>query len=340
MEAMTKRERMAAAIAGADVDRVPTCFYNHNNAIEGDTAAIAPYLLTWQEKYDWDFVKVALRPSYYAEAWGCEYTFHSDTVPEQVRYTVHQAADFTKLERLDPTIGVFGQHLDVVKELNEALKGQVPFVTTVFNPISVAGRLSGGVVRTESEYKNLLRLIDEDADAVLQGLTVITDVLADYVRAAVRAGADGIFLTTSVWSADVISEEAYAKFGKPFDLAVLNAAKDAGATMNVMHICRENIFLDLMSDLPMDIINYESTSPRNPSISEVITKTNKAVWGGLDHKKTLLDGPAEAIKSEVLDALNQTGGRRFILGNGCTSARAIPEENYMAVKEAAASWRK
>jgi uroporphyrinogen decarboxylase len=340
MEEMTKRERVMAAVRGEPVDRVPVSFFNHNYLMESSTDRLAAYLLEQHQKFGWDFLKATLRPSYYAEAWGCKVRFYHDRVPEKETYVIKSADDFRKLEKLDPTKGVFGEHVKVAEELEDGLKGSVPFIMTLFSPLTVAGRLAGGVVRTSSESGNLRRHMEENPEAVQYGLSIISETLCDYARELIRAGADGIFLSTSVWSRDAISEENYKIFGKPYDLAVYQAAIREGATFNVLHICRENIILDLLSDYPVQVVNYEATSPRNPSLKEVMNKTDKTLWGGLDHRNTLLKGPVDAIVAEVHAALEQTGGRRFILGPGCTSLSQIPEAHYVAAKEALFAWGK
>ena len=105
MEEMTKRERLMAAINGEPVDRVPASYYNHNHPVEYAPDKLIPALLQHQEKFDWDFVKVMLRASYYLEAWGCK--FDIDPVKGAILkdYVVKEATDYLKLERLDPTQG-------------------------------------------------------------------------------------------------------------------------------------------------------------------------------------------------------------------------------------------
>ena len=98
--------------------------------------------------------------------------------------------------------------------------------------------------------------------------------------------------------------------------------------------------LDLLSDYPVQIISYDALSPRNPSLKEALSRTDKALWGGVDHKTTLLEGPVEAIAAEVHAALEQTGGKRFFLGPGCTSLRPVPDAYLLAAKEALSSWQR
>jgi uroporphyrinogen decarboxylase len=339
MGEMTKAERVRAALDGKTVDRIPVSFFNHNHEVESNTNVLAEYLLMLYRKFDWDFLKASLRPSYYAEAWGCEVSFYPDRVPVIDSYVIHKAEDLRALRELKVTEGVLGEHVEVAKKLRQGLGEKELFIMTLFSPLAVVARLAGGVINTPSEYLNVQRFMNEDPDALHHALRVISETLADYVVQLVRAGANGIYLSTSVWSGDTISQDDYKKFGKPYDLTVLNSAVDEGADFNILHICRENIFFDAFIDYPVDVINYEATSQRNPSLKEAMCKTDKALWGGLDHRNTLVNGPEDKIIAETYDALDQTGGTRFILGNGCTSPSDIPDAHYIAAREATISWR-
>lgn len=180
----------------------------------------------------------------------------------------------------------------------------------------------------------------ENPEALHHGLSIIIQSLADYARQAIRVEADGIFITTTVWSRDVITEEEHEIFGRPYDLPIYEAAIDEGATFNILHLCRENIMLDFLSDYPVQVISYDASSPRNPGLAEALGRTNKAIWGGIDHKNTLLNGPVDAIVAEVQAALEQTGGRRFFLGPSCAISSQLPDVHLLAAKEALFSWRR
>ena len=344
MAEMSKRERVMAAVRGEPVDRVPLSFFGHNHPVERSSETLAPYLLEQNRKFDWDFIKVNLRATYYGEAWGCKYRWDPERGPELEDNVVKSADDFRKLKRLDPTEGVLGDQIRVAKLLGEALKGSVPYVHTAFTPLTVVNKLAGALSHTTSETDIVKRFMKENPEALHHGLSVISQTLADYAREAIRAGADGMFLTTTVWSRDAITEEEYEIFGRPYDLAIYEAAIQEGATFNILHLCRENIMLDLLSDYPVQVISYDALSPRNPSLREAMERTDKALWGGIDHKTALLKGPVEAIVAEVHAALEQTGGKRFFLGPGCSISSSfnitlVPEAHLLAAKEALSSWR-
>ena len=222
--------------------------------------------------------------------------------------------------------------------MGEALKGDAPYIQTILSPLTVAARLAGAMPQTPTESVPVKQFMKENPEAVHQGLSTIAQTVADYTRECIRAGADGIFYTTTVWSLDTITEEEYKAFGVPYDRAVLEAAVEEGATFNVLHLCRENLMLDLLSSYPVQALSYDVHLPRNPSLKEVMGRTDKALWGGVDHKATLMNGPVEAIAAEVNSALQQTGGQRFIFGPGCAAPAPVPEAHYMAVKQALSTW--
>lgn len=334
MAEMTKRERLMAAVNGDPVDRVPASYYFHYHAAEKSADLNVRHMLEQQRIFDWDFVKVQLGAYYYGQAWGCTVTEDPVLGPQIDETVIRTAEDYRRLKKVDVMQGPFGEQLRVARMLNEALKGDIPFIQTTFSPLSVAGRIAGAKNRDPNEADYIKRFMKEDPESLHYGLKIISETLADYARAAVRSGADGMFLTTTVYSRDAFTEEDYETFGKPYDLAVFNAANEEGATLNILHLCRENIMVDLLSDYPVQIVNYEATSPRNPSLKEGLEKTGKAVWGGLDQHDVLPRGPVEAIRKQVRDALEQTGGRRFILGPGCTGLVRVPDAHLMAAKEA------
>ena len=321
MTEMTKRERVMAAVKGEAVDRAPVSFFGHNHEAERSSDGVVALLLKQNRKFGWDFLKVQLRPSYYGEAWGCKYRWDPERGPVVEDYVVKSADGFAKLKKLEPPKGVLGEQIKVARLLGEALKGSVPYVQSIFSPLTVAGQLAGALPRTPSEADAIKRFMKENPEALHHGLS-------------------GIFITTTVWSRDVITEEEYEIFGRPYDLPIYEAAIDEGATFNILHLCRENIMLDFLSDYPVQVISYDASSPRNPGLAEALSRTNKAIWGGTDHKHTLLNGPVDAIVAEVQAALEQTGGRRFFLGPGCAISSQLPDVHLLAAKEALFSWRR
>jgi uroporphyrinogen decarboxylase len=201
---------------------------------------------------------------------------------------------------------------------------------TVFSPLSVLGRLANG------DREAVRGWMQSHADDVHGALDAITSTLADYAKACLSEGADGIFFATTEWGTyDNATWEEYEAFGRPYDLRVLGAA--AGAPFNVLHVCRPHSMLERLIDYPVAAFNWAVHEDGNPSLAEAQELTDRAVMGGVDQVGTLLNGSAADVAGQVRDAVAQTGGWRLLIAPGCSIAPETPPENIRAAVEAARS---
>jgi uroporphyrinogen decarboxylase len=168
-------------------------------------------------------------------------------------------------------------------------------------------------------------------------LDVITRVFTEYALACLEAGASGIYFATTGWaSRDVLREDEYRTFGLPYDLRLLEAIA-AKAPFHVLHNCGSNIHFDLLAEYPVSAISWAATLPGNPTLGEGMGRTRKAVMGGVSEKTTLVDGKPEDVAAEVTRAIEQTGGRRVLIGPGCSIPPRTPRANLEAAAAAARS---
>jgi uroporphyrinogen decarboxylase len=58
------------------------------------------------------------------------------------------------------------------------------------------------------------------------------------------------------------------------------------------------------------------------------------VCGGLQRDRTMVLGTPESVTTEALDAIQQTEGKRFILGTGCVLPIIAPRANIWAARQA------
>lgn len=329
MCAMTKRERVLAALRGEPVDRVPVSFWGHDFLREWSAEGLAAAMVESVEAHDYDYLKVNPRATYYAEAWGCCYHPSNDPLrqPEVESWALHEASDLAKLRPLDGTSGPFAEQLEALRLIGKELGGEVPFIQTVFSPLSVVGRLT-------NDRAPVRRWMTEAPEALHGALSAVTEALSSYARACLEAGADGIFFPTTEWGTyDACAAEEYDTFGRPYDLRVLEAV--LGAPMNVLHVCRPNNMLDRLLDYPVAAVNWAIHASGNASLADTRAKTDGAVMGGVDERHALLRGSPDDVRAQVGEALRQTGSRRFLLAPGCSIAPNTPPENLRAAVEAA-----
>ena len=104
MSQLSKRERVDAALRGETVDRVPVSAWRHFIAEERSPEALAAISLKHFHDFDWDWLKVNPRATYYAEAWGNLYDYdHYDSVLPRFREgPIQTPADLEKVTEIGP----------------------------------------------------------------------------------------------------------------------------------------------------------------------------------------------------------------------------------------------
>ena len=326
---MSKRERTFAALRGDEVDRVPVSAWWHDFPREWSPEGLAEATLEAYRRYDWDFVKVNPRACYYGEDWGAHYqrSDQPQQQPKLVQPGVASPEDLRRVRPLDVAEGAYGEQLAALAIIAGELAAEAPFLQTVFSPLAAMSRITGST-------KYVQKLMREAPDDLLAALEAVAETLAGYSAACLQRGASGIFFATVEWgSRDNISVDDYARFARPFDLRVLGAAQ--GAPFNVFHVCRDNNHLQSLLDYPVHAFQWASRSPSNPSLSDIVSKTDKALMGGVNQQATILKGSPADVAAEAGDAIREVGGRRFLLAPECSIDPPTPEANLRAMVEAA-----
>lgn len=327
-DSMSHRERVLACLAGEDVDRPPVSMWRHFYAEETAPDTLAEAMLGFQREYDWDFMKVNPRASYHAEDWGLEMRTGGDASPEPVSWPVSEPGDWTRIEVLDPSAGVLGEQLEALRLIGEGLESQVPFLMTVFTPLSIAARLA-------PSEETFVRHLREHPDNVRHALEVVTETFVRYTNACLDAGASGLFYATTSWATtDSLTLGEYNDFARPYDLRVLEAA--SGAEFNLLHVCRDNNMLADLAGYPVHAFNWDAHGHGNLSLAEGrAALAPRAVVGGLPPKYGLVDATAGELVSEIRGITEAMGSEGWMLGTGCTFPPDTPAENVRAVANVA-----
>lgn len=323
---MTKTARVDAALHGKAADRTPVSAWWHDYAREWSAARLAEATLEYYRTYGWDYIKVNPRFSYYAEDWGATYRRYEDRMPEIDSPAVSSPEDLRKIEPLDVTRGAYGEQLDGLRLIADSLRGEAPFIQTVFSPLAVMTRLTGST----KYVQKLIREAPNDLEAALEP---VTQTLIAYSKACLDTGASGIFYAAVEWgSSDFISWADYERFGKPFDSRILAAV--SGAPFNVLHVCRERNHLLKVLDYNVTAFNWDAWGEGNPTFTDVLARTRKSVIGGI-RVRTLRESEASDAVAEANKAQGEASAR-LLLAPGCSIDPSTPPANLHAMVEAAA----
>jgi len=320
----THRERLQACLAGElPPDRPPVALWRHFPVDDQNAGSLAASTLEFQAHYDFDLVKVTPASSFSIKDWGAEDTWegHSEGTRRYTRRVIQVPGDWEKLKVLDPGKAAhLARQLECLESIKAGLDGQTPILQTVFSPLAQAKNLAGG--------NQLIEHIRQHPEAVAKGLQVIAETTTRFIEACANIGIDGIFYAVQHAQSGLLSRQEFRDFGLSIDLPVLEAAR--GFWCNLLHLHGENVYFDLSNDYQCQIVNWHDRET-TPSLLDGMQQFQGTVCGGISQHSIVYKDAAE-VKRQALDAIQQTGSRRFILGTGCVVPVIAPAGNLRAAR--------
>lgn len=323
---MNHRERIQAALAKKETDRLPFSLWRHFPNLDHHPSKLAELSLEYQRKYDLDFIKFTPYGMLATIDWGVKLKFFPgfDTATVAAEPAIHSADDWTKLERFSGTDREYLHALEGLRLAMLDIPKDVPLVQTAFSPLTNAMKMAG--------EKALLAQMREHPEKVEQGLEVIAETTIGYLKESVKKGAEGVFLSTQMSCYDKLTSEEQERFVRKYDLQVLNSIKDS-TWFNILHVHGSQIMFKECADYPVQAFNWHDRDD-GPSMDEASKMTDKALIGGLSHLHTLLEENAEErIAEEVFSTWRQNNHRGVILGPGCVVDAKTPEKYLYHIRD-------
>ncbi len=319
----THKERIQACIQGEITDRPPVALWRHFPVDDQAPGTLAQATLNFQQTYDFDLVKVTPASSFCVRDWGVEDEWHGDTEGTR-RYTkrvIQKPSDWEHLPVLSPSAPQLAGQLECLRMIRAELGPDTPLLQTIFNPLSQAKNLAGN--------ETLLAHLRLHPEAVMRGLATITETTKRFVEACMQTGIDGVFYAVQHAQASLLTQHEYETFGLPGDLNVLEPAQDLFC--NLLHLHGRDVYFSLLSDLHFPIVNWHDRET-HPSLAEAQQLFAGVVCGGLRQATLVYQNQIE-VQKEAADAIQQTGGKRFMLGAGCVVPIIASHGNILAARK-------
>lgn len=308
---MKKRDRISAAIAGKPVDRVPVSAWGHFFLDETRAESFADRMLSFQEEYDWDFLKVHARASYHVEPFGWRYTAsQSAAAGHQLAHTpIRHPEDWLKLRPVGLDADALQEQLTALQMMRDRLADDVPIIMTVFTPLDIAEKM------LDRKPELLARHLQEAPEAIAHALAVFAETLNPFVARLVELGVEGVFFSTKWANAAKFSPTEYRDHCMAHELHMMKPAENL--PFNIMHLCENEVFLDTFADYPVSILHWNDSGPHNPSLRAGHVIGGKAVAGGIDPAWLTKASPQE-VEEKAVAAIRDMGGTGMILAPGCS----------------------
>jgi len=321
---LSKHDLLLATIARKPTPHTPIALWRHWPAEDQVAEDLARATLDFQQRFDFDFIKLTPSQIFVAEDVGLTGVYEGNPEGDLVK----GPRPITSLEQWEAmhsqTIqtGALARQLRCL-ELVVAGAGDTPVIQTIFNPLPIAACLAG-------DRATIWRR--RHPDVFQRGFDTIIETWRSFVGAVIAAGAVGIFFSTADASYRSMSEEEYQRWGRPSDLEILEAA--GAGWLNVLHVHGDDLMFNLVADYPVQVVNWDDRRA-GPSLREGQSLVRKAVAGGIAQWGALLSGSADEVRAQVADGIAQTGGIGYIAAAGCVTPIPAPERNIRAAISAA-----
>jgi uroporphyrinogen decarboxylase len=301
---MSKMERVKAILRAERVDRLPFTFWHHFGLENLPGEKHAEATVAFYRKFDPDLVKVMSDFPY--------------PLPEGLE-KIETAADW---QRLEPLKNPFPEQVKALRLINKELKGQAPFVETIFQSWTVAEKLSS--------KKAVGQLKEDDPKLLKKVLRVISESQANHVSLALDAGAAGIFLAVAAADSFVMDPPEYLKIVRESDLIILDAVKEKGY-LNILHVHGKKPHFETLLPYPVQVMNY-SVHETGMNLATARKQFTGTLMGGLN-ETAIAKQTQEEIQRDIHVAMSEMQKRRFILSPGCSVPNDIGDEPLLRVRE-------
>jgi [methyl-Co(III) methylamine-specific corrinoid protein]:coenzyme M methyltransferase len=323
MTEYTPKERLARALTGQPVDRMPAISVTQTGTVDQMEACGA----FWPEaNYDaqqmatlaeaghtvvgFEAVRVPFDITAEAEFFGCEIKDGTkEQQPSVIGHVVSSMEDIEKLKGYDLNEGRINVVCDAIKILADKYGDELPIMGSMIGPFSLAQHING-----DNWFMEIMT--NEEFGLALMEFT--TEFSVAYAKKMVENGADTMVIIDPTASPQLIGNEFYEKFVVPFHRKVCDEMRELNVA-TVLHVCGDTTpGLGVMETCGVDAISVDQNVDAATAVGNV---KNTVIIGNLDPVNMLWNQTPEAIKEESQKVLDAGIG---ILAPGCGIVSKTP----------------
>ncbi len=336
MAEYTPKERLARALTGQPVDRMPAISVTQTGTVDQmeasgafwpeaneDAEKMAALAEAGHNVVGFEAVRVPFDITAEAEFFGCEIKPGTrEQQPSVIGHVISNTEDIEKFKGYSLDHGRIGVVCDAIRILADKYGDELPVMGSMIGPFSLAQHLNG-------DDWFMAIFTDEAFGLALMEFT--TDFCVAYAKKMVENGADTMVIIDPTASAQLIGAEFYEKFVVPYHAKIVDAMHEADVPV-VLHICGDTTKgLALMESSGVDAISVD----QNVDVATAVGNVDKAVIvGNLDPVNVLWNQTPEVVKEESQKVLDAGVG---LLAPGCGIVSKTPTENLQAMVEMAKS---
>jgi uroporphyrinogen decarboxylase len=337
---MTGAERLRAMLEKKPVDKIGATGWLHMSKVDRYPEKFLKETIEFTDKNEWDFIKVMPNGHYFPEAYGADIEFLEDPTRWSGnirRYPIVTPKDLENLPVLDPVENpVFAREVAMVKGLQDYYKGAAPLLPTLFTPITWVQEMSQSTVAGPT-----LEFVRNHKKELHKALKTLLETSIKLADAYVAAGADGFFIASQFANKNLLTEEEFEEFSRPYDEALLEHI-NKNTWFNIFHVHGDkNLYIEKFADYNVQALNWENiphgiSKDEITSIAKVRSLTDKIIIGGTDQHHDFYGTREEVkakLKARLETALKETQDSRLIFAPGCALPMDVDREVFTLIRE-------
>lgn len=317
---MNKKAKLRKVLNGEFIEDIPFSFWTHFPDIDREPELIAEETYNLYKKFDLDFIKTMNNGMYATEDFGCEIDYSKielGGVAEISSSPIRDYSDWKEIKQLTlEDAPALQRELTYLKLLVDKVNEEVPVVITVFSPLTIADKICNGEIQRMIEK-------DEQGEYLLKNaLEKITSITREFTEEALKLGADGIYFASQLSTFDRLNQQQYLEYGRPYDLKVLEKAKNAW--FNTVHLHGNRIMFDIVKDYPVQAINWH-IGESYPSPREGQIYSQKVIMGGIN-RHDVSHSNFNELHHQIYRIIFKTRGKGLILAPACVIPKPFDNE--------------
>ncbi|QHI69667.1 uroporphyrinogen decarboxylase family protein [Tichowtungia aerotolerans] len=328
---MNGKELLLKALAGEDTSRPAWLPFVgcHGGFLINKTATeylqsadlLVEGLKKAKELYRPDGLPVMFDLQIEAEILGCRLHWADEVPPAVISHPLAEGQKIADLPEIDETKGRFPIVVQALETLKTEIGDDTALYGLICGPFTLALHLLGNDI--------FLDMYD-DEDAVAEVINYCAEICIKSADIYLKHGADVIAVVDPMTSQ--ISPDHFEQFVTPAMNKVYDHIREQGG-ISAIFVCGDvTRNLEVMTQTTADSICVDEQIDMT-HLRELCVAQGKSFGGNIKLTSVLLLGDENDAKMEVLDIMEKSGTKGFILAPGCDLPYAVPPENLQAVAE-------
>ncbi len=256
-----------------------------------------------------------------AEVLGCDLHWADEVPPAVTSHPLAQGKAIADLPELDETKGRFPIVVEVLETLKKEIGDDTALYGLICGPFTLALHLLGNDIFLDmyDEEEVVIAVIDYCADICIKSANIYLD-----------HGADVIGVVDPMTSQ--ISPEHFEQFVTPAMNKVFDHIRGRNGISSIFVCGDVTRNLEVMAQTRADNISVDEQI-NMAHLRQLCEAQDKSFGGNIKLTAVLLLGDEDDAKMEVLDIMEKSGSKGFILAPGCDLPYAVPVKNLQAVSD-------